>query len=170
MSTDLVELSEKSKREKGLPLVTEPRTGHVLWYSQRELRTRFLISVSRIEKFFEALREGRVLATLCKKSGRILFPPQPDCPEGGEVEWVEMPGEGELVTWTVIYTKPQSFSHYRDYVVGVARMPNGVNVLAWVRCEDPQRLRPGARVRLVVVKREPEGYLTYELEPIEKQQ
>jgi uncharacterized OB-fold protein len=98
-----------------------------------------------------------------------MFPPQVDCPDapGSEVEWVEMPVDGELLTWTVINVKPYTFSHYDDYVVGIARMANGVNVLAWVRCRDPSRLKPGMKVKLVVVKREPEGYLTYELEPVE---
>lgn len=163
------EFSEAMKRSVGVPVVIDPRSGVTMWYDQRELKLRYIISVEKLKRFFEALGEGKVLATKCKATGTILFPPQADCPEApeGGVEWVEMPVEGELLTWTVINVKPYSFSHYDDYVVGVARMANNVNVLAWVRCRDPSKLKPGMKVKLVVVRREPEGYLTYELEPIE---
>jgi len=164
----VVQFSEEMKKSMGLPLLFDQKTGSALWLDQRELTLRFTISIERIRRFFEALAEGKVLATRCKETGTIYFPPQLDCPEApdSEVEWVEMPREGELLTWTVINTKPYTFSHYDDYIVGVARMSNGVNVLAWVRERDPSKLRVGMKVRLEVVKREPEGYYTYELVPV----
>ncbi len=168
----MIGFAETMKQSVGVPLVFDQKSGAALWLDQRELTLRFTISVERIRKFFEALSEGKVLATRCKETGTIYFPPQVDCPDapGSEVEWIEMPREGELLTWTVIYTKPYSFSHYNDYTVGIARFPNGVNVLAWVRESDPGKLRVGMKVRLEVVKREPEGYLTYELVPVEEGQ
>ncbi len=163
------EFANMMKQSMGLPLIFDQKTGHALWFDQRELKLRFIISVERIKKFFEALSEGKVLATRCKDTGKIYFPPQVDCPDspGSEVEWVELPREGELLAYTVIYTKPYTFSHYNDYTVGVARLSNGVQILAWVRESDPKKLRVGMKVRLEVVKREPEGYLTYELVPAE---
>lgn len=161
--------AETMKSSVGIPAIIDPRTGTTMWYDQRELKLRYTISIEKVKKFFDALNEGKILATKCKSTGRIMFPPQTECPDdiGGGVEWVEMPTEGELVTWTVINIKPYSFSHYDDYIVGIARMPNGVNVLSWVKCRDPSKLKPGMKVKLRVVKREPEGYLTYELEPLE---
>ena len=163
------EFANIMKQSMGLPLIFDQKTGHALWFDQRELKLRFIISVERIKKFFEALSEGKILATRCKDTGKIYFPPQVDCPDspGSEVEWVELPREGELLAYTVIYTKPYTFSHYNDYTVGVARLSNGVQILAWVRENDPKKLRVGMKVRLEVVKREPEGYLTYELVPVE---
>ncbi|MDW7973828.1 MAG: Zn-ribbon domain-containing OB-fold protein [Sulfolobales archaeon] len=157
------EFAEEMKRSVGIPAIIDPRTGATMWYDQRELKLRYTLSIERVKRFFEALGEGKVLATRCGET--IMFPPQADCPGGGEAEWVEMPPEGELITWTVINVKPYTFSHYDDYVVGVARMANGVNVLAWIRSREAASLRPGMKVRLKVVRREPEGYLTYELEP-----
>ncbi|MEM1757957.1 MAG: Zn-ribbon domain-containing OB-fold protein [Acidilobaceae archaeon] len=163
------EFADEMKRSVGIPAIIDPRTGSTMWYDQRELKIRYLLSIDRIKKFFEALGEGKILATKCKKTGRILFPPQVDCPGDpkDEVEWVEIPNEGELITWTIINIKPYSFSHYEDYIVGIARMRNNVNVLSWVRCRDPSKLKPGMKVKLVIVKREPEGHLVYELEPVE---
>ncbi len=158
------------KQSIGLPVILDQKTGVALWWDQREIKLRFIISIEKTRKFFEALAEGKLLATKCKKSGKILFPPQVDCPDDpeDEVEWVELPREGELLTWTVIYTKPYSFGHYPDYTVGIARLTNGVQVLAWVRETDPKKLRVGQKVRIEIVKREPEGYLTYEIVPVEE--
>jgi hypothetical protein len=164
------EFVESVKKSTGLPVVPDQKTGAALWFDQRELNIRYTISVERVKKFFEGLAEGKVLATRCRSCGTLYFPPQVDCPKcrKSDVEWVELSKEGELLTYTVIYTKPTSFAHYPDYTVGIARLPEGVNVLAWVRETDPKKLRVGMKVRLEVVKREPEGYLTYELVPVEE--
>lgn len=47
-------------------------------------------------------------------------------------------------------------------------MREGFNVLAWLRADDPKKVRVGMKVKLQVVKREPEGYLTYEFVPAEQ--
>ena len=158
------------KQSIGVPVLLDQKTGVALWWDQREIKLRFVISVEKIRKFFEALSEGKLLATKCKKSGKILFPPQVDCPDDpeDEVEWIELPREGELVTWTVIYVKPYSFGHYNDYTVGIAKLTNGVQILAWVRETDPSKLKVGQKVKIEIVKREPEGYLTYEIVPVQE--
>jgi len=159
----------KVKEAVGLPVIEERRTSSRLWFSQRELRLRYTISIDRLRRFFEGLAEGKVYATRCKHCGTLYFPPQADCPRcrRSDMEWVEVKGEGTLLTYTVIYTKPASFAHYDDYAVGVARFPPGVNVLAWLSENDPRRLRVGMKVVLRVVRRLPENYLTYQLVPVE---
>ncbi|MEB2793350.1 MAG: Zn-ribbon domain-containing OB-fold protein [Caldisphaeraceae archaeon] len=155
------------KSSIGLPMIVDPKTNVAIWYDQRELKLRFMISVEKTRKFFESLSEGKLMATKCSRTGEILFPPQIDCPTSidSEIEWVPLPKEGELLTYTVINTKPFSFSHYDDYTVGIAKLTNGVQVLAWVRETDPKKLKVGMKVKVEIVKREPEGYLTYELVP-----
>ncbi|MEB3779723.1 MAG: Zn-ribbon domain-containing OB-fold protein [Desulfurococcales archaeon] len=164
------EFANMMKQSIGLPVLVDQKSGAALWYDQRELKLRFIMSIERIKKFFDALSEGKILATRCKATGKIYFPPQVDCPDApdSEVEWIELPRDGELVAYTIIYTKPYSFSHYQDYTVGIARLSNGVQILAWVRETDPKKLRVGMKVKLEVVRREPEGYLTYELVPVEE--
>jgi len=159
---------ESIKKSTGLPIIPDQKTGVRLWYDQRELKVKYTISVERIAKFYEGLMEGRLLATKCKHCGRIYFPPQMDCPycKKSDMEWIELSREGELLTYTVIYVKPSSFAHYNDYTVGIARLKEGVNITAWVRETDPRKLRVGMKVKVEIVKREPEGYLTYELVPV----
>ncbi|EZQ06699.1 3-hydroxybutyryl-CoA epimerase [Candidatus Acidianus copahuensis] len=144
------------------PIIYDQKSGNALWIDLRQLNLRYQIPVGKIGKFFEGLKQDKVLATKCPKCEEIYFPPQDDCPKCkiSGLEWIEMPEEGELLSYSVINVKPPSFSHYPDYVVGIAKMKNGVNVLAWIKSKD---LKIGMKVKLKVVKREPEGYLTYEL-------
>ncbi|BFH73099.1 Zn-ribbon domain-containing OB-fold protein [Sulfurisphaera javensis] len=148
----------------GMPIITD-KSGNPLWVDVREITLRYQIPVKKIQKFFEGLKEGKVLATKCPKCNTIYFPPQDDCPKCkmSNLEWVEMPNEGELVAYTIINVKPPSFSHYSDYIIGIAKMANGVNITAWVNSKE---VKIGMKVRLKVIRREPEGYITYELEPI----
>lgn len=163
-------LIESIKKSTGLPIFPDQKSGAALWFDQREITPRYTISVDKIRRFYDGLMDGKLMATKCKKCGQIFFPPQVDCPEcmSSEVEWVELSGEGELLTYTIVYVKPTSFAHYPDYTVGIARLKEGVNVTAWVRETDPKKLKVGMKVRVEIVKREPEGYLTYELVPIEQ--
>ncbi len=144
------------------PIVEDRKYRHKLWVDVRELCVKYIISVEQVKRFFEGLSEGKVYATRCRKCGEMYFPPQAICPRcrSSEVEWVELSGEGKLLTYTKIYVKPKSFSHYSDYVVAVGRLDEGVNVTAWIDAKI-EELKPGMRIKLVVVKRKPEGYLTY---------
>ncbi len=162
------EFVESMKKSLGVPMFPDMKTGVALWLDIRELTFKFMISVEKTRNFFNALADGKILATKCKKCGEIYFPPQVDCPKCKEsdIEWIELPKKGKLLTYTVINAKPYSFSHYDDYIVGVAELENGVKVTAWVREKDPKNLRVGMDIELKVVKRKPEEYLTYELVPI----
>jgi uncharacterized OB-fold protein len=50
-------------------------------------------------------------------------------------------------------------------VVGIAQMKEGVRVLAWLRIDDPKKIKPRMKVQLTTVKREPEGFVTYQFIP-----
>jgi uncharacterized OB-fold protein len=165
----VTEMTDKLKENDGtskdsMPLIIDPKTSALSWLDQRELKVRYIISVERIRKFYDGLSEGKVYATKCPRCGEVYFPPQSHCSRCGsdEVQWIELSDEGELLTYTIINMKPPSFSHYPDYTVGIARMPEGVNVLAWID-GDPRKLRVGMKVKLRVKRRKPEGYLVYEL-------
>jgi uncharacterized OB-fold protein len=54
-----------------------------------------------VKKWYDALKEGKILGLKCKDCGAIEFPPVPVCNicSGTNMEWVEMSGEGELITF-----------------------------------------------------------------------
>lgn len=53
-----------------------------------------------IKKWYDNLKEGKIMGLRCKECGSIHFPPVPVCKEcsGFDMEWVEMSGEAELYT------------------------------------------------------------------------
>jgi uncharacterized protein len=165
--SDLSENAKRSITEKGLPICEESKTKLPLYISMRELPLRFQFGVAKVEKFFEGLKEGKIYMTQCKNCGEKFFPPQADCPKCLEssMDWIPLSGEGELLTCTVIFVKPSTYTHYKDYVVGIAKMNEGVRVLAWLKIDDPTKIKPKMKVRLTTVKREPEGFITYEFIP-----
>jgi hypothetical protein len=165
------ELGENAKKciaEKGLPIIEEDKTKLPLYISVRELPLRFQFGVAKVQRFFEGLKEGKIYITQCKKCGEKFFPPQADCPKclGSDMDWMPLSGEGELLTCTMIFVKPSTYAGYKDYIVGIAKMKEGVKVLAWLKIDDPKKIRPRMKVHLTVAKREPEGFLTYEFVPM----
>jgi len=162
------EFVESMKKSLGVPMFPDMKSGKALYFDQREITLRFIISVENIKEFFNGLAEGKLLGTKCKDCNQLYFPPQKDCPRcrSSNMEWVELSKEGELLTFTQINVKPYSFSHYDDYIVGIVRLPEGINVTAWIRENDPKKLKPGMKMRLEIVKREPENYYTYEWVPV----
>jgi hypothetical protein len=55
-------------------------------------------------KYFQGFKEGKILATRCKKCNRVLLPARPFCPRCFVRldEWVELPQEGTITTWTYV--------------------------------------------------------------------
>ncbi|AIY90724.1 Zn-ribbon domain-containing OB-fold protein [Geoglobus acetivorans] len=164
---DLRKAAETNIKEYGFPVAIDEKSGALQWVDMRELHLKYIISIENIQEFFEGLRDGKLLATKCKKCGELFFPPQKDCPTcmDSDMEWFELKKEGVLETLTVIFVRPPSFSAYEPYTVAIAKLDDGVRVTAWLR-GDPQKVRPGQRVKIEIAKRK-EGYLMYEIVPVE---
>jgi len=159
--------SNENKDYETMPITFDKKLGLPLWKDVRTLPIKYTIAISKIREFFDGLEEGRILATRCKHCGKLYFPPQADCPNcrKDDMEWVELSGEAELETYTIIKAKPKTFAHYEDYVLAIGKLKEGIKVLAWLRIKDQKEIRVGMKMRLVVAKRMPEGYLTYEFVP-----
>jgi Predicted nucleic-acid-binding protein containing a Zn-ribbon len=157
------------KKKKQYPIIIDQKRNVALWESTRELKLKYLVSVEKIKKFFEGLLENKLLATKCEKCNEIYFPPQSFCSNcrSTELKWIELSKEGELLTFTKIFVKPSSFSHYEDYTIGIVRLREGVNVLAWISEKNLSKLKIGMKTRIETRIREPEGYPIYEIIPEE---
>jgi uncharacterized OB-fold protein len=149
--------------KEGFPIIQDTKTGNPLWIDVRELKLRYFIPIKKTMKFFEYLTKGKLIATKCKKCNIMYFPPQDDCPKcmSSNLDYIELSGEGELVTYTIINVKPASFTHYKDYIVGIIRLKEGINILGWINV-DPSEIHVGMRLRVNIVRRAPEGYYIYE--------
>ena len=121
---------------------------------------------TKLKKFFEELEKGRILGTKCRRCGKLYFPPQADCSKclSDEMDWVEIKGVGELLTYTVTYVAPKAYTNIAPYTIGVARLDEGPKVTAWVKDVKPEEVKVGMRVKLVVEKFE-DGVARYVLKP-----
>jgi uncharacterized OB-fold protein len=81
------------------------------------------------------------------------------------LKWIELQGEGEIETFTHIVIRPQSFQSHPTYTVAVAKMKEGVKVLAWLTGTKLGNVKIGMKVRLIA-KETDEGP-TYAFTPVE---
>lgn len=116
----------------------------------------FEIPTDKLVEFWNGLEKGKVYASKCPKCGNISFPPVADCSRclTSGLEWVELQGEGEIETFTHIVVRPSSFANHATYTVAVARMKEGVKVLAWLTGIKLGQAKVGAKVRLVAKQSE----------------
>jgi uncharacterized OB-fold protein len=47
------------------------------------------------------------------------------------MEWIVLPEEGELMTYSIVHQKPQGYENYPDYTIGIVKTGN-INLMAWV--------------------------------------
>lgn len=134
--------------------------------SARTLRITYNLPIGKTSKFWKGLKEGKVYATKCRKCVMLNFPPVADCGACGstEADWVELDGEGEIVTFTQVFVKPASFSEEPPYIVAIARLKEGVKVLAWLTGVKREEVKVGMKVKLVP-KVYSEDRVAYELTP-----
>ena len=124
------------------------------------------IPISKNLKFWEGLKEGKVYATKCKQCGKLYFPPNMDCPDclTAELEWVLLGSEAEIETFTHIVVRPTTFQQNKPYTVAIAKLKEGVKVLAWLTGFKLSEIKVGMKARLVA-KISQEGNPTYEFVP-----
>ena len=107
---------------------------------------------TKVSEFAVHLKDGRLMASRCKKCGHTSFPPRADCPKclSGEFEYFQLSGEGTLVTYTRIDAAPAGFEDMAPYVVGVVDLKETGRLLAWVGDSIPEKeIEIGMRIQVV---------------------
>lgn len=95
-------------------------------------------------------------AAACPDCGRVVAPPRPRCPGcGARTDHVELPPEGELLTWTVVRSPPEGYEAGR--VVGVVGLARGARALAL----GPEEEQVPGRGASVVVEEGDDGRLRF---------
>jgi uncharacterized OB-fold protein len=83
-----------------------------------------------IEQFYKYVLQGKLMAGKCKKCGKVHLPPRPLCDNcySRDFEWVEIPGKGKLLTYTIIHVAPAQFQSMAPYAVGIVQLGNGLKI------------------------------------------
>jgi uncharacterized OB-fold protein len=134
-----------------------------------EWRIRYNYSVGKIAgRFFDGLKQKKIFASHCSKSGLAYLPPRAYCERAFEPcdGWVEAGHEGVIEAATIVTAAFESLPP-PPYAIAYVRL-DGVStaLLNFVKGEDladvpsaAARLTPGTRVRVQFVD-EPQGRIT----------
>jgi len=70
----------------------------------------YIHSYGQDSPFFAALANGKMLGTRCPKCGYTYATPKGHCEwDGTETEWIELPKEGRVHTWTTCFFGSEEF-------------------------------------------------------------
>jgi uncharacterized OB-fold protein len=119
-----------------------------------------LVKDTKVSEFASGLERGVILATECEECGAVYYPPRHDCPRcfADQLPWVELEGEGRLLSFTSIFVPPKHFApalfpiaplsnyEYHPSPLGIVELENGVRVMGWIPGINLEALRVGMRL------------------------
>jgi uncharacterized OB-fold protein len=112
----------------------------------------------------------------CKRCGKAFYPPKPACPYCGypEVEKVELPKRGRVISFAIEHIVPEGFRHQAPVIVALIELENGVKVLSTLTDVRPENVYIGMPVEATlrrIWEEEDEGIIIYGIKfaPAEQQ-
>lgn len=116
--------------------------------------------------FVTYLEQGKVMTTRCKKCGTTYFPPKLDCPKcsSSEVEWIEIKGNGKLLTYAVVNYGPTGFENDAPYTLAIADFPSDLRVFGRLSKDIKENdINVGMALKVAPVKL-PDDRISYEFQ------
>ncbi|MCS7139313.1 MAG: Zn-ribbon domain-containing OB-fold protein [Candidatus Nezhaarchaeota archaeon] len=104
-----------------------------------------------IESFYKFVAESKLMGVKCRKCGNVMVPPRPICDRclSKELEWVQLKGEGDLISFTVIHIPPTQFASMAPYAVAIVKLDEGPKLPGIVKgITQPSQLRVGMRMKV----------------------
>ena len=92
---------------------------------------------TRLARFFDRLREGRLSTTRCPKDGELLWPPRTACPKchGEELAWVDLPETGRIYAFSAVLAgAPLGMEDQVPFAVGLVDL-DGASLRIFGRIE-----------------------------------
>jgi len=78
-------------------------------------------SITKTNDFIKYLEEGKVMGTRCHDCKLVFFPPRSDCHQclADNMEWFEVSGTGQLVTYSKLEYAPIGFQEDVPYSIAL---------------------------------------------------
>ncbi|MFP3080380.1 MAG: Zn-ribbon domain-containing OB-fold protein [Acidilobus sp.] len=101
----------------------------------------------------------RLEGARCKACGRVHFPPKKACPYCGsrELEPVELPKRGRLISYTIVYAVPEGAREYSPVYVGLVDLGVTKVVAELTDVTDTSKLKRGLEVEAVLRRTRVDG-------------
>ena len=102
-----------------------------------------------------------LLGGKCPRCGEVSFPAQSSCRNCGhnDSNVIELGDRGSLWTWTIQnflpkspYVSDETIETFKPYGVGYVEMPAGIRIESRLRISDPNKLRIGMPMKLIIEK------------------
>ena len=96
----------------------------------------------------------RLIGTRCLNCKEVFMPPRnlcPNCRRSGKIEEVELSGEGEIYSFTIIKTAPEGFELNTPYIIGIIKLKEGPTISAQI-INNGKEPKIGQKVRAVFRK------------------
>lgn len=102
--------------------------------------------------WWEAAAEHRLVVQRCTACEHTRLPPSPVCPQcrSAEADWREVPGRGEVYTYTTVH-RPIAANQELPFVVAVISLEDsgGVRIISNLVGVEPEEIAIGMPVELV---------------------
>jgi hypothetical protein len=101
-----------------------------------------------IEQFYKHISQRKLLGGRCTKCGKVHLPPRPVCDNcySKDFEWIDIPKEGTLVSYTVIHIGPAQFQLMAPYTIGIVELTNGSRIPGMVRGVSLKQIKIGMKL------------------------
>lgn len=115
--------------------------------------------------------EAHLIGSRCNACAEVFFPKRVICAKcfSGDIEEVPLSRRGKVYTFTVVRQAPPQYEGPIPYVLGHVELPEGVLVPAAITGIDPESVKTGLDVELVIekLKDDPDGneVMTYKFKP-----
>lgn len=103
-----------------------------------------------IESFYKFVSERKIMAARCSECGTLLLPPRPVCTKclSTDFKWVELRGNGKLLSYTVIHVSPVQFESMAPYTVGIVELEDGPHLPGMIRDVEPEKIMVGMDLKV----------------------
>ena len=103
-----------------------------------------------ISSFYKFVSEHTLMAAKCKKCGTEILPPKPMCTKclSTNLNWIEIEGIGNLLSYTIIHVAPEQFQSMTPYTVGIIEFKNGLRLPGMICDTTSEELKIGMKLKI----------------------
>jgi len=103
-----------------------------------------------VENFYNYCGQRKLMAVRCASCEALVWPPRTICPKclGDKFAWVQLKGEGKLLTYTIIHFPPTQFQALAPYAVGIVKLVEGTQMPGMIRNVKLEGLRIGMDLKV----------------------
>jgi len=113
-----------------------------------------------VEQFYRFCFDNKLMGGRCKKCGKIHIPPRMMCNNcySKELQWIQLIGKGEVVTYTIIHVAPIRFEKYTPYIFAIIKLDEGVQIGGIVKASRLEDVHIGSKVVIDFDKNIPDSW------------